>query len=108
MHSEPQLRQRVMPVSITSALDTRLRKPGDQLLVTLLLLFGNGDGDTHTQSRFDTFDRADELYGLVQLKVCSEPRPDPERVAGFDEHAAGTDVASAGAKYGRAPLNLQT
>src|SRR5258706_13702237 len=99
MRSEPQSRQRVMQVSIPSGSRMRVGKPGNELSVGILLLFGKGNRDAHAAAGFDTLDEAVYLDRAIELQTCREASTDPERVDRFDKHAIGTDIPSAGAEH---------
>src|SRR5260221_7877284 len=108
MRSEPQSRQRVMQVSIPSAGRSGcLRKPGDQLMVGFLLLFGERNRNSHATSRFHTFYRTVYPDGAIEMQVGGKARANPKRIDGFDEHAVGAYVASAGLQHRRAPFDIE-
>ena len=73
---------------------------GEEFLVDVALLFGDGDADAHAEAGFDAFDEAIDFDAAFVADVGGETCADPERVGGFDEHAVGADVTSAGAENG--------
>ncbi len=96
-----------MRLSIPSGLRLRSGKPGNELEISFLLLFGERNRNAHAAAWFDAFYRTDNFDRMVQHQVCCEASADPKRIDGFDEHAIRTDVAGASAKHCRAPFDIE-
>ncbi len=96
-----------MRLSIPSGLRLRSGKPGNELEISFLLLFGERNRNAHAAAWFDAFYRTDNFDRMVQHQVCREASADPQRIDGLDEHAIRTDVAGACAKHCRAPFDIQ-
>ena len=96
-----------MRLSIPSGLRLRLGKPGNELEISFLLLFGERNRNAHAAAWFDAFYRTDNFDRMVQHQVCCEASADPQRIDGLDEHAIRTDVAGACAKHCRAPFDIE-
>jgi hypothetical protein len=80
---------------------------GEEVLKSLAVFLRHYYGNAHTQAGFDPFDEAIHFDGSVGADMCREARTDPKRVAGFDEHAVGTDITCSGAEDGGAPFDLE-
>ena len=96
-----------MRLSIPSGLRLRSGKPGNELEISFLLLFGERNRNAHAAAWFDAFYRTDNFDRMVQHQVCCEASADPQRIDGLDEHAIRTDVAGACAKHCRAPFDIE-
>ena len=96
-----------MRLSIPSGLRLRSGKPGNELEISFLLLFGERNRNAHAAAWFDAFYRTDNFDRMVQHQVCREASADPQRIDGLDEHAIRTDVAGACAKHCRAPFDIE-
>jgi hypothetical protein len=96
-----------MRLSIPSGLRLRSGKPGNELEISFLLLFGERNRNAHAAAWFDAFYRTDNRDRMVQHQVCCKASADPQRIDGLDEHAIRTDVAGACAKHCRAPFDIE-
>ena len=96
-----------MRLSIPSGLRLRSGKPGNELEISFLLLFGERNRNAHAAAWFDAFYRTDNFDRMVQHQVCCKASADPQRIDGLDEHAIRTDVAGACAKHCRAPFDIE-
>src|SRR5258705_6719108 len=96
-----------MRLSIPSGLRLRSGKPGNELEISFLLLFGERNRNAHAAAWFDAFYRTDNFDRMVQHQVCCKARADPQRIDGLDEHAIRADVAGACAQHCRAPFDVE-
>ena len=77
------------------------------LVVSLALRFGNADGNAHAEAGDDALHRAIDLEGALGVEASGETGANPKGVAGFDEHAAGADIASFAGQDGGAPFDFE-